>query len=118
MISTKPIVVVRWNDAQSSATKVYTENETGYHAPIVMETLGWLLKDDDAGVSIVTEVFSEEGLNNYRGHTFVPRGMVIDVIHLPIKPVRSRKRAQPRSSQAVPPADVREVSVPDRPQGS
>lgn len=114
MISTKPIVVVRWNDAQSSATKVYTENETAYHAPIVMETLGWLLKDDDAGVSIVTEVFSEEGLN-YRGHTFVPRGMVIEVIHLPIKPVRSRKRAQPRTSQTVSLGDVPEVSQPDRP---
>ena len=117
MISAKPIVIVRWNDAQSSATNVYTENNPSYHAPIVMETLGWLLKDDEQGVSVMTEVFVEEGIHQYRGHTFVPRAMVIEVTPISIQPTRSRKRAKPRSSQAVPTGDVLGVDGPDRQEG-
>ena len=79
MITDKPVVVVRWNDAQSSATKVYTENDPSYHAPVIMETLGWLMRDDETGVSIMNEVFAEDGTKNYRGHTFVPRALVISV---------------------------------------
>lgn len=77
MLVNKPIVIVRWNDAQSSATHVFKEGEDmNYHKPMVMETLGWLLKDDEQGVSVMNEAFSEEGLN-YHGHTFVPRSLIL-----------------------------------------
>jgi len=77
MLVNKPIVIVRWNDAQSSATHVFKEGEDmNYHKPMVMETLGWLLNDDEQGVSVMNEAFSEEGLN-YRGHTFVPRSLIL-----------------------------------------
>jgi len=79
MLPKKPIVVVRWNDAQSSATHVFKESEDqNFHRPCVMETLGWLLRDDEEGVSVMNEVFSEEGLN-YRGHTFIPRSLVVEM---------------------------------------
>lgn len=118
MITDKPIVIVRWDDAQASSTKVITENDPTYHQPVVMETLGWLLKDDEKGISVVTEVFFEDGLFNYRGHTFVPRSLVLssEILKVPTPPKqkRSRKRANPRPSEAVPPGDVSEVHEPDR----
>lgn len=70
-----PIVIVEWDDAQGSATKAFTIGEVPHQA-IVMHTLGWLVKDDMKGVSIATEAYLEDGLTYYRGHTFVPRGMV------------------------------------------
>jgi hypothetical protein len=101
VITDKPVVVVRWNDAQSSATKVYTEGDPSYHAPVVMETLGWLLKDDEAGVSIMNEVFAEEGVKNYRGHTFVPRSLIIEVIPFAGQPRKKRvKRAEEKGPSA------------------
>lgn len=73
------LVVVRWNDASSSATKVFTEKD---HAPVVMHTIGWLRFQDDAGISLCCECFHEEGEWQWRGHTFIPAGMVIDVREL------------------------------------
>jgi len=91
MLVNKPIVIVRWNDAQSSATHVFKEGEDmNYHKPMVMETLGWLLKDDEQGVSVMNEAFSEEGLN-YRGHTFVPRSLIIS-----IETVKAQRKRRPR----------------------
>jgi hypothetical protein len=117
VITDLPLVIVRWDDAQSSSVKVITENDpvTNYHAPAVMETLGWLLRDDEKGVSIANEVYRDEGVRHYRGHTFIPRGMNPIVTNVSVK--RSQKRAKPRPSQAVPPGDVSEVSEPDRSQG-
>ena len=70
-----PIVIVTWDDAHGSATKDVTERELP-HAPTRMQSIGWLLRDDETGVSIGTEVFYEDGVAYFRGHTFVPRGMV------------------------------------------
>jgi hypothetical protein len=46
---------------------------------VIMETVGWLLKNDPRGVSVVCEAFLDEGVRSYRGHTFIPRGMVLAV---------------------------------------
>ena len=72
-----PLVVVTWDDAQSSATRIYAEDRD--HAPTVMETVGWLMKQDARGVSICCERFIEDGAFCYRGHTFVPSGIVTSV---------------------------------------
>ena len=78
-MTNKPLVIVRWNDADSSSIKILTETEQDYHKPVEMQTVGWLLKKDKKGVSVVNEVFQENGVPQYRGHTFVPHGMVISI---------------------------------------
>lgn len=69
------LMLLTWNDASGSATKVYDEARD--HQPTVMQTVGWLMKSDASGVSICCEQYTEEGVTQWRGHTFVPRGMVI-----------------------------------------
>lgn len=55
-MSKPPFVIVLWNDAWSDATASVTiSNAHDTHKPLVMETRGWLLVDDERGVSIASE---------------------------------------------------------------
>jgi hypothetical protein len=87
----KPLVIVRWNDAHGSVASSYSE-QTIPHAPKRMATVGWLLRDDDAGVAVMGERCEDaDDETPWRAHTFVPRGMVISVT--PVK--RARKKKEP-----------------------
>ncbi len=77
MTLTPDLVIVTWNDACGSTTLVY--NEERDHKPTVMQTVGWLLKADKEGVSIACESYVEEGVAQWRGHTFIPLGMLVEV---------------------------------------
>ena len=92
----KPLVCVYWNDAHGSATQVYSDQE---HKPYPMETYGLLLKDDETGVSICSETYFDniDTKQEFRGHTFIPRGMVIN-LEILLKPHGPRK---PRKSRTV-----------------
>jgi hypothetical protein len=70
----KPYVVVVWNDAHGTGEDVTPE--TMKHYPMVYRSPGWLLRSDEAGVSIATEWCATDG--SFRGHTFVPRQMVVE----------------------------------------
>jgi hypothetical protein len=74
------LVLVAWNDAAGSTTKIY--DEVRDHVPTVMQTIGWLLKADAVGVSIACECYTDEGIDVYRGHTFIPLGMLVSVTKL------------------------------------
>lgn len=92
----KTLVCVYWLDAHSSATRAFTE-ENVLHKTAPMETYGLLIKDDEAGVSIANETYMDdiENVQTYRGHTFIPRGMVVrvDVLLSPAsKRTHGRKR--------------------------
>lgn len=84
-------VTVTWLDAWAEGVDDATvDNVHEKHKPVEMETRGWLLKDDDVGVSI----FYERCLSplSYRGRTFIPRGMIVKVEDFPtIKPKRVRR---------------------------
>ena len=69
-----PLVIVRWNDAHTAEATQYAVADVP-HSPLVIETVGWLLRDDDAGISLVSERLDNA---QYRGYTFVPRGMVVE----------------------------------------
>ena len=86
----KALVCVYWNDAHGSATQVYSDQE---HKPYPMETYGLLLKDDDAGISLGSETYFDniDEKQEFRGHTFIPRGMVIQLEVL-LRPKAPRKR--------------------------
>lgn len=86
----KPLVIVTWNDAHGDSGSAFSEHEIP-HAPIVIDSVGWLLREDDAGVTVAAE-FCHDG--TWRGVTFVPRGM--------IQAVRPATRARTRRKSPAP----------------
>ena len=80
------LVICRWSDAHTTEATQYAPTDIP-HAPLVIETVGWLLRDDQAGVSIASERIDG---TQFRGYTFIPRGMVGDVNPI-IKPRKSKK---------------------------
>lgn len=70
-----PFAIVVWDDAHGSATEDVTI-EALDHTPMVMTTVGWLLREDERGVSVANERCEEGGKMVYRGHTFIPKAMV------------------------------------------
>lgn len=101
----KEVVIVGWDDAHGSAHREVTEDDMP-HRPIRMYTVGWLLKRDDTGVSIANEHATDADSTCYRGHTFIPAGMIrsFDIYTL-VAPRRSRnakKPVVPASVTAVP----------------
>ncbi len=84
-LSTYHLVKVRWSDAHTTEATQYAPSDVP-HAPLVIETVGWLLRQDEAGVSVASE---RVGSDAYRGYTFVPAGMVVSVT--PIVKPRVRK---------------------------
>lgn len=78
-----PLVALRWSDAHGTATTTYEIYELP-HKACTITTYGLLLREDEAGVSIACE---DAGAGCYRGVTFVPRALIIE-----IKPIGRRKR--------------------------
>ena len=93
------VVEVVWDDAHGAAIGDVTLSDIGnYHRPTVMQTLGWLLKDDDVGVSVANERCMDQGDETYRGRTFIPRVLVKSVTTIKTahtKRVRAAKSAIP-----------------------
>lgn len=83
------VVCVTWTDAHGNAFAIYEAHELP-HAPAIVKTYGVLLREDDAGVSLASEVF--EG-GNYRGVTFIPKGMIRELMDVGRKPRAKRVRA-------------------------
>jgi hypothetical protein len=85
-----PLVLVTWNDANVGTDDVVSlDNVASFHKPTVVSTLGWLLKADDEGVTIVNEFYD----GYYRGRTFIYRPMIIS-----ITPYNLTKRRRPREA--------------------
>lgn len=75
------IVKIVWHDAWADATEpINIEEVHQKHRPMVMTTLGWLLIDNELGVSVANEQYIDDsGIETYRGRTFIPREMVKEV---------------------------------------
>ena len=80
----KPLVSLLWNDAHGSATDVHTEMDIE-HEPLRMTTYGILLREDAIGVTIANEWC---GGKEWRGITFVPRALVVELRTLLPSPPR------------------------------
>lgn len=87
----EPIVRVVWKDAHGVAGTTALAIHEIPHGGIKITSYGLLLRRDEAGVSIASEV-CEDG--TYRGYTFIPAGMLLDVEPLikPHKPRQPRKK--------------------------
>lgn len=84
-----PLVALRWLDAHGTATNTYEIHELP-HKALEIVTYGLLLRDDEHGVSIACEYC---GGGVYRGVTFIPRSLVVEI--KPVKPERKRRAKVP-----------------------
>lgn len=88
-MTTKPLVIVTWLDAHGTGIGALREHELPHEA-LKIHTLGWLLRDDEKGVSVACE-FCEDGA--WRGVTFVPKVLVESVV-----PIKKSRKKPPTSS--------------------
>lgn len=95
---TEPLfVIVSWLDAYGDSTEEATvANAHQQHKAVRMETAGWLLRQDEHGVSIFNERCIDGNEIVYRGKTFIPHGMVTGV--------QPYKLSKPRLKKPTPPA--------------
>jgi len=83
-----PLVLVTWNDANVGGDDVVTlDNVNDYHKPTVVTTLGWLLKADDAGITLVNEYYEDA----FRGRTFIYRPMIVSISPYNLSKPRTKK---------------------------
>ena len=87
------LVCVVWNDAHGNAFAIYEPQEIP-HAAAKVYTYGIVIREDEAGISMANESF--EG-GSYRGVTFIPRGMIIEV-----RDLQSHKTRKPRAKKETP----------------
>lgn len=86
----KQLVIVSWLDAWQDQENFATAHGiTATHGPMPVETMGWLIQDDELGVSVVNEQSVDDGTPVFRGRTFIPRAMVKSVT--PYKLTKPRK---------------------------
>ena len=82
-----PLVIVEWNDAVNWDSPVSLQDVAGCHRPEIVHTLGWILKDDEVGISLATEYYDE----SYRGRSFIPRAMIKTVTPYALTKPRKKK---------------------------
>lgn len=87
-----PFVVCAWSDAHSDIEDfVKPERAIEEHKLLIIETAGWLLRNDELGVSLYSERCPED--NSYRGRTFIPKAMIVSLTPYTLsKPRRAGKR--------------------------
>ena len=90
----RPFVMVKWLDAWQDQENFATAHGiASTHEPMPVETMGWLIQDDDVGVSVAKERSTQDGHDVFRGRTFVPRGMIKSVT--PFNLSKPRRKPQP-----------------------
>lgn len=90
-----PLVIITWDDAWGKVEETVTVDTVDQlHKPLPIKTTGYLLKEDDEGVSIANEFYAEE--STYRGYSFIPRLMIKSVTHFKLS-----KPRKPRSKTAL-----------------
>ena len=107
--STQSYVEVKWLDAWADTENFATAHGIALtHKPMLVRTRGWLIVDDEVGVSVAAEDSLDDGGDIvYRGRTFIPRLMIQSVEPFPPKRTRSKKRSKlpqshPEDSSPVP----------------
>lgn len=88
----KHLVLVEWNDAWGDTDGFATMHGIQQtHHPMQVQTIGWLLQDDEVGVSLANEQSIADGTPTYRGRTFIPRAMVVEVTLFKLTKTRPAK---------------------------
>lgn len=82
------IALVRWRDAYSDLGKTVYSKADIDHTPLIMESVGHVLRHDEAGITIAMDYITESDWS-YRNVGFIPAEMLIDVI-----PLKQAKRTR------------------------
>lgn len=78
-MKTDRLVLVEWDDAWQDQDNFATAHGIAQtHQAMKVVTLGWVIVDNEAGISLANEKSQEEP-PGYRGRTFIPRAMVTRV---------------------------------------
>jgi hypothetical protein len=94
-----PFVTCIWKDAWAdSAAEVTQKDAADAHKPAIMETRGWLVVEDEEGISLFYEQCVAD--ESYRGRTFIPAAMIISVTELKISKPRKNRAKNPPSNPA------------------
>lgn len=90
-----PLVLVVWKDANTGNDDVVTkDNVDQFHKPTIVSTLGWLLKNDDEGITLVNEFYED----CFRGRTFIFKPMIVSVTPFNlVKPRKAKPKSPPES---------------------
>ena len=90
----KPILSeVTWDDAWVDGDSPVDPLEVRIsHKPQVIKTIGYILLQDEVGISIANEHYDTEGVTFYRGRTFIPAGMVKKVSRIRKSTVKPNAR--------------------------
>lgn len=89
---TYPLVQITWNDAYSpgAGDVINTDNIKELHTTMPIKTVGWELRNDEAGITLAAESCGD---GDYRGGTFIPKAMVEHREVLRVVKPRRRKEA-------------------------
>jgi hypothetical protein len=88
------LVVVVWDDAwQDQENFVTAHGIASTHEPLKVTTLGWVIRDDEVGISVANERSVDDGKDVFRGRTFIPRAMVKSVTDFILATPRKKKSA-------------------------
>ncbi len=85
---TLPLMVVEWDDAHVEAdVPINLDTVRDSHKPTVVTAIGWLLREDEVGVSIANEFYE----SCYRGRTFIPSAMIRSATRVRLSKPRVKK---------------------------
>lgn len=86
------LVMVTWHDAWSESDSPVAIEDAGLnHAPTAVQTLGWLLYQDPTGIQLANERYD----SSYRGRTFIPAGMIVEVVPFTLARKRTHHEKAP-----------------------
>ena|SRR3990167_9633247 len=85
-----PFAICSWKDAWIDGTEAVALNDVHLnHKASMHHTAGWVLFNNDEGLSIANEYCSED--ETYRGRTYIPAGMILKLeIYSLTKPRKAR----------------------------
>lgn len=91
------LVLVAWDDAHADASEALSlEDMAVKHRAAVFQTVGWLIIEDEKGVSVANERCLDAGDEVYRGRTFIPKSLIRSVTPV-LKPRRKPLASKPTS---------------------
>lgn len=96
ILQKRQFVMVLWDDAWQDQENFATAHGIqSTHEPMPVETVGWLIQDDEVGVSLANERSTQDGHDVFRGRTFIPRAMVRSVLPFNLTKLRTKRTKQP-----------------------
>jgi len=97
--------LVIWGDAHQTLDQKTMDEVRARHRPDPIHTQGYILIDDEKGISIAGELMpatNGESEESYRHLTFIPRGWVIEVQEIRRVSKRKKRGAAPVEEVAAP----------------